>query len=92
VRPGQRVRRGTAIGRLGQTGSAGAPHLHFHISDRPGFERSEGLPFVIDRFTLLGEATIEDSFDPAVPVRVRAPGARLHRDELPLDGSIVAFP
>lgn len=92
VRPGQRVRRGTAIGRLGQTGSAGAPHLHFHISDRPAFERSEGLPFVIDRFTLLGGAKIEDSFDPAAPVPVEAPGAHLRRDELPLDGSIVAFP
>ncbi len=92
VRPGQRVRGGMVIGRLGQTGSAGAPHLHFHISDRPGFERSEGLPFVIDRFTLLGEAKIEDSFDSAVPVPVQAPGTRVRRDELPLDGSIMAFP
>ncbi|MBQ1496920.1 MAG: M23 family metallopeptidase [Sphingomonas sp.] len=92
VRPGQRVRRGMVIGRLGQTGSAGAPHLHFHVSDRPGFERSEGLPFVIDRFTLLGEARIEDSFDSAVPVPVRAAGARMRRDALPLDGSITAFP
>ena len=92
VRPGQRVRRGMVIGRLGQTGSAGAPHLHFHVSDRPTFERSEGLPFVIDRFTLLGEARIEDSFDSAVPVSVRAPGVRMRRDELPLDGSVVAFP
>jgi murein DD-endopeptidase MepM/ murein hydrolase activator NlpD len=88
---GQRVRRGTVIGRLGQTGSAGAPHLHFHLSNRPTFEQSEGLPFVIDAFTLLGEAKIEESFDPAVPVPLRAPGARTRRSALPLDGDLVTF-
>jgi murein DD-endopeptidase MepM/ murein hydrolase activator NlpD len=92
LRVGQRVRRGAVIGRLGQTGSAGAPHLHFHISDRPGFERSEGLPFVIDGFTLLGGTKIEESFDPAVSVALRPASTRTHRAEMPLDGDLVAFP
>ena len=92
VRTGQRVRRGTVMARLGQTGSAGAPHLHFHISDRPTFERSEGLPFVIDRFTLHGQGKIEESFDLTAPVSPSAARATLHRNAMPLDGDIVAFP
>jgi murein DD-endopeptidase MepM/ murein hydrolase activator NlpD len=89
---GQHVRRGMVLGRLGQTGSAGAPHLHFHVSDRPTFEQSEGLPFVIDAFTLLGHGKIEDSFDTTKHTDLQSPSAKVRRFELPLDGSVVAFP
>ena len=91
VRPGMRVRKGDVIGRLGQTGDAGAPHLHFHISDRPTFEGSEGLPFVIDGFTRYGQESVEGSFDPTIP-RQLAVKPTLHRNEMPLDGDIVGFP
>ncbi|MDY0743800.1 M23 family metallopeptidase [Paucibacter sp. R3-3] len=93
VRIGQRVRRGAIVGRLGQTGSAGAPHLHFHLSDLPTFERSEGLPFVIDRFTWLGQGKIEESFDPTVTASPSATQAAApRRNAMPLDGDIVTFP
>ena len=92
VRIGQRVRRGMVIGRLGQSGAAGAPHLHFHLSNRQTFERSEGLPYVIDAFTALGGSKVEDTFDPAKPV-VLAPSPKgKRRAEMPLDGSVVTFP
>jgi len=92
VRVGQHVRRGTVMARLGQTGSAGAPHLHFHISNRPTFEHSEGLPFVIDAFALHGQGLIEESFDPTKPAGPSPTTARPRRHELPLDGSVVSFP
>ena len=92
VKVGQKMKRGAVLGRLGQTGAAGAPHLHFHVSDRPTFEQSEGLPFLIDAFVQLGQASIEDTFDPARPVDLPASQPRPHRSELPLDGSIVMFP
>ncbi len=93
ARIGQRVQRGAVLGLLGQTGAAGAPHLHFHLSDRPTFEQSEGLPFLIDAFVLLGRGTIEDTFDPAKPVNLQGTqSAGLRRSELPLDGSVVTFP
>ncbi|MDP9124227.1 MAG: M23 family metallopeptidase [Pseudomonadota bacterium] len=92
VKIGQKVKRGGVLGRLGQTGAAGAPHLHFHLSDRPTFEQSEGLPYSIDAFVLLGRGTIEDTFDPAKPVDLLESQAHPRRSELPLDGSVVMFP
>jgi murein DD-endopeptidase MepM/ murein hydrolase activator NlpD len=92
VRIGERVRRGTVIGRLGQSGAAGAPHLHFHLSNRPTFEQSEGLPYVIDAFTALGQSKVEDTFDPAKPVALAPSPKGRRRAEMPLDGSVVTFP
>lgn len=92
VRTGQRVKRGATLAQLGQTGSAGAPHLHFHLSDRPTFEHSQGLPFVVEAFTLLGQGKIEETFDPTTPSGASAVKATPRKNVLPLDGSIVSFP
>ncbi len=92
VRIGQRVRRGMVIGLLGQTGAAGAPHLHFHLSDRATFEQSEGLPYAIDAFTALGSTNVEATFDPATPVVLGRSPAGKRRSAMPLDGSVVTFP
>jgi hypothetical protein len=89
---GQKVRRGDVLGRLGQTGAAGAPHLHFHVSDRPTFEQSEGLPYLIDAFVLLGRTTIAETFDPAKAVELHPAPAGSRRSELPLADDVVAFP
>jgi len=91
VRIGQRIRRGAVIGLLGQTGAAGAPHLHFHLSDRATFEQSEGLPYVIQAFTALGRTSVEATFDPAKPVALGPSPTGKRRAELPLDGSVVTF-
>ena len=50
VREGQRVRRGEPLGRLGSSGNATGPHLHFHLCDRPALLACEGIPYVFDRF------------------------------------------
>ncbi|WP_066812932.1 M23 family metallopeptidase [Sphingomonas asaccharolytica] len=92
VRIGQRIRRGAVIGRLGQSGAAGAPHLHFHLSNRQAFERSQGLPYVIQAFTALGQSKIEDTFDAAKPVALAPSPKGSKRAEMPLDGTVVTFP
>ena len=92
VRVGQQIRRGMVIGRLGQSGAAGAPHLHFHLSNRATFEQSEGLPYVIDAFTMLGRSNIEQTFNPAKPVVLAPVPAGVRRNALPLDGSVMSFP
>jgi len=53
VKPGDRVRHGEVIGRLGNSGNSTGPHLHFHLSDRNQPLAAEGLPYVIDSWELM---------------------------------------
>jgi peptidase M23-like protein len=90
VRAGERVKRGQALGLIGNSGNTSAPHLHFHVSDGAGPLSSQGVPYVIDRFTVAGRAT-----ETAEPERVGiAPvsGPAVRHDELPLDNFVVEFP
>jgi murein DD-endopeptidase MepM/ murein hydrolase activator NlpD len=49
VEPGQRVRRGEVIARVGHSGSSMFPHLHFQLMDGPDF-RAEGVPALFRDF------------------------------------------
>jgi murein DD-endopeptidase MepM/ murein hydrolase activator NlpD len=89
VRPGQRVHRGDVLARLGNSGNSAAPHLHFHLSDRPTFEGSEGLPFRFARLEVEGDADERGVLSRTsvwTPHPLERPGA------LPLDGTVIAFP
>jgi len=59
VRPGDRVKRGQVLGKLGNSGNTSAPHLHFHIMNGPSVLGSDGLPYVIDHFQLAGQISKE---------------------------------
>lgn len=54
VQPGQQVRKGDVIASLGFTGQSTGPHLHFHVADRNSPLQAEGIPFVFERFKVLG--------------------------------------
>lgn len=54
VKLGDKVRRGQALGLVGNSGNSTEPHLHFHLSDAPSPLGSEGIPYVMDSFTLVG--------------------------------------
>ncbi|MFL5831540.1 MAG: M23 family metallopeptidase [Solirubrobacteraceae bacterium] len=97
VRVGQRVRRGQLLGRLGNSGNSATPHLHLQVQITRGF-LSDGLPFVFDRFQLLGQIT-EPVSDENLGLRpngqlpfapARPSGTR--RLEMPLDLNVVRFP
>jgi peptidase M23-like protein len=68
VHPHDHIRRGSPIGRVGNTGNATAPHLHFQITDTDSVLQSQGVPFVLDKFTDLGPgATFELDKHPSTP-------------------------
>src|SRR5262245_15474926 len=96
VRKGDRVRRGQVLGLVGNSGNSSAPHLHFHVMDGPSPLASNGVPYEIDAFEVVGHSPGTEAFDAAeekgtplavVPV---TPAARVARG-LPLDQSIVRF-
>jgi hypothetical protein len=88
VQVGDRVRRGQGLGRVGNSGNATGPHLHFPLATGPGRE-GEGLPYAIEVFDELGSENIAGDTPTWDPHGTR-PTAR--RRELPVEHSVVAFP
>jgi len=91
VKVGDRVRRGSVLGRLGQSGQSPLPHLHFQVSNAVTFEESEGLPFVFQNFERRGAASLGDVLSEPAP-KLATPGSgRTCKQELPLDGDVILF-
>lgn len=81
---GDRVRRGQVLGLVGNSGNSTEPHLHFHVSDGPKPLGAEGLPYVIDHFTVTGSTA---GF--GQPVRAVVDGERAL--EIPMANVVVRF-
>lgn len=96
VRAGDRVRPGQVLGLVGNSGNSVAPHLHFHVMDGPSPLDSNGMPYEIDAFEVVGHSPGTEAFDAAeergTPLAVTpvTPAARVKR-ALPLDQSIIRF-
>ena len=97
IEAGDYVTRGQVIGLVGNTGNTSAPHLHFHMMSGPSTFGSNGIPYMIYEYDLIGRATSIEAFDeaeangtPLEIVPVTSPG--IHKDDLPLDVRIVNFP
>lgn len=90
VRPGQRVKRGALLAQLGLTGGAGAPHLHFHVSDKASFADSQGLPFVFDSYTPAGHSSESEALNNTSTIKLSPQAPKLRR-RMPQDGDIVGF-
>jgi murein DD-endopeptidase MepM/ murein hydrolase activator NlpD len=76
VKAGERVRRGQLLGRVGCSGDAREPHLHFEITDSPELGAGEGLPYLIDSYST---------------TTVNGGATEPHTHELPLNNSLVDF-
>lgn len=60
VRKGDIAKKGQVIALLGNSGNTTGPHLHFHVIHGKSPLGSDGVPYVIDSFTVRGTA-ISDS-------------------------------
>jgi hypothetical protein len=74
-----------------------APHLHFHVMSAPLSLASDGLPYVIAAFNLVGRVRSTTEFDkaeregtPLTIQHIENPWRQQHA--LPLDLSVVNFP
>jgi murein DD-endopeptidase len=95
VAPGDRVRRGQVIARLGNSGSSSSgPHLHFHVSDAVATLAAEGRPFVFDEFEVMGAYSSIDAIRAPAPTpwtaALAGEGGR-RRHELPAPNRVLMF-
>lgn len=75
VKVGDRVQRGQILARVGCTGDAREPHLHFEVTNSSKPLSGEGVPYLIDTYRSKGTNGVLE----------------LRTHELPLDKSVVVF-
>lgn len=97
VKPGDKVKNGQVIAKLGNTGNANASHLHFQLMDGPTLLGSDGLPYVFDDFDYAGQVPVQaimdaDDYLSGTFLQDKLPTVQKRTDELPLNLAIVNFP
>jgi biotin carboxyl carrier protein len=85
VKLGDKVKRGQVVGLVGNTGNSTEPHLHFHISDANSPLGSEGVPYRLDSFEIVGHCTMLGS-------GCQRSAAVTRKGEVPLANTLVRFP
>jgi Peptidase family M23 len=97
VHRGDRVRLGQVLGLVGDTGNSIVPHLHFQVTDGPSSLSSNGFPYEIRDFEMIGKSDGTAAFDQAesngtpLPITPFSP-PRAVKEAMPLDQMIISFP
>jgi murein DD-endopeptidase len=89
VKAGQKVRRGERLGKLGFTGQASSPHLHFHVANATAPLAAEGMPYHFTSYRQLGRynSIMEFGQKPWQP----APAPRVISKSLPGANAVLSF-
>lgn len=96
VKVGDRVKRGQALALLGNSGNTSGPHLHFHVMDGVSPLDSQGVPYVLTGFRLVGQADEFVDGDEqkyvTTPLKIHPlPPPAARRLEYPMDYAVVDF-
>lgn len=91
VKIGDKVKKGEVIGKLGNSGNSDAPHLHFHVSSSKEFLYSEGVPYMLDKYTFIDNVPkFSTVLNPETPWNgTSAQPIEYHQSAMPRDGDIV---
>ncbi|MDT2004415.1 M23 family metallopeptidase [Rhodococcus opacus] len=97
VKPGDQVKKGDKIARLGNTGNANASHLHFQLMNGPSLLYADGLPYVFDSFDYAGQVAPQqilaaDDYLSGRFLQGKLPSPEPRTDQLPTNLAIVNFP
>ena len=84
VHDGDKVRRGQALGLVGNSGNSTEPHLHFDLCDANATLACEGLPYAFASFSVVGNGWGWKSSESHQP-------AMLHQREIPVENQVVTF-
>ena len=85
VKAGDRVTRGAALAKLGNSGNSTEPHLHFHLSDFNSPLGAEGIPYVHESLEIVGTCRAFGA-----GCAWRAPDTK--KRVMPLESELVRFP
>lgn len=89
VKTGQHLRAGHVLGKLGNSGSADFPHLHFHLLDANSPILADGAPYVLSDFVIQGRAQSLDALMEGKGFEELSPSKVSKRvQELPLDNMV----
>jgi murein DD-endopeptidase MepM/ murein hydrolase activator NlpD len=93
VKAGDTVREGQSLARIGNSGNSFAPHLHFQLGDSAELLASEGLPFALREFELVGRLNSLPALLGGTPwTPLPSQPARMVRSESLLENMIVRIP
>lgn len=87
VHKGDRVSKGQIIGKLGNSGNSDAPHLHFHIIDKPSPLLGEGIPYAFEHFITQDYSFSGNDEPPLIYKDNRVP----HDDEIVYENTLMTF-
>ena len=96
VKVGDTVHKGQVIAKLGNTGNSNASHMHFQLMNGPSVLGSDGLPYVLDRFSYDGQVPVDtllaaDDFLSGPWLDNALPKPQPRTQELPLALAIINF-
>jgi len=98
VKPGDTVKKGQVIAKLGNTGNANVSHMHFHLMNGPSVLGSDGMPYVLDSFDYDGQlpqdvlVAADDYMTGSNFLDDKLATPEPRTDELPMSLAIVDFP
>jgi hypothetical protein len=97
VAAGAKIKAGDVLGKVGNTGNTSAPHLHFHVMDGPSPLLSNGIPYIINRFTMTaidraGTADFDKAEATGSPLTLTPLNPPVQKSNvLPMDLTVVEF-